>query len=108
MTYFGEADKFKWEIVGSERVVKFLTKKRIETKLAKRIVNSVEALVNDPYPMNSRKLKGTDAYRLRIGKYRVIYDIDTDARIITIHRISTRQAAYREWIGYDSMELFHL
>ncbi len=38
--------------------MKFLTKK-IETKLAKRIVNSVEVLVNDPYPMNSRKLKGT-------------------------------------------------
>jgi len=47
-----------------------------------------------PYPQ-SKKLKGEDKYRLRIGDYRVVYTINEKQKVITIYRVRHRKDVYR-------------
>ena len=44
---------------------------------------------------DSKKLKGDAGYSLRVGTYRVLYDIDDKAKVVTIYRIKHRREAYR-------------
>jgi mRNA interferase RelE/StbE len=41
------------------------------------------------------KLKGVEGYRLRVGKYRILYDIDDHVKTVTIHRVQHRKEVYR-------------
>ena len=60
------------------------------------IIKSIEKLVNNPFPPKTRKLKGSERnYRIRVGDYRVVYQIDVEAKIITIYHIRHRREAYR-------------
>jgi mRNA interferase RelE/StbE len=46
-----------------------------------RVLKLFEALAEEPFPRQSLKLEGSDAlYRIRLGDYRVIYDIDPSRR----------------------------
>ena len=64
----------------------------VTTKLDEQIL----ALTKEPFPPNSRKLKGHKTYyRLRIGSYRVLYVVDADEFIITIARAGNRKDIYR-------------
>ncbi|NMB63978.1 MAG: type II toxin-antitoxin system RelE/ParE family toxin [Spirochaetes bacterium] len=69
----------------------------INYKIIKRIINKVENLKNNPFPQNSTKLIGTElTYRLRVGDYRIIYQIDEANKIITIYYIRHRKDVYRK------------
>ena len=52
-----------------------------------RILKSLEGLSEHPLPQNARSLTGRDAHRLRVGKYRVIYAIDSEEVVILIIKI---------------------
>jgi len=60
-----------------------------------RILNSIEGLSENPLPQNARRLTGRDAFRLRVGRYRVIYAIDNEKVVILIIKISHRGVVYR-------------
>lgn len=61
-----------------------------------RIVAAIEALGSDPRPPGCKKLVGSDhTFRLRIGDYRVVYDIQDDKLIILVVRIRHRRDVYR-------------
>ena len=60
-----------------------------------RILNSIEGLSENPLPQNARRLTGRDAFRLRVGKYRVIYAIDNEEVVILIIKIGHRGGVYR-------------
>jgi mRNA interferase RelE/StbE len=61
-----------------------------------RTIRQTIALQIDPQPRQSAKLSGLDAvYRLRVGDYRIIYEIDEDAELVTIHYIRHRRDVYR-------------
>lgn len=64
----------------------------------KRIARRIDALAEDPRPDGVRKLQGAeDTYRIRVGDYRVLYEV-ADAVItitITIIRVAHRRDAYR-------------
>jgi mRNA interferase RelE/StbE len=50
-----------------------------------RVLNAVEALEEDPCPHGVRKLVGeATAWRIRVGDYRVIYDISDDRLSVTV------------------------
>jgi mRNA interferase RelE/StbE len=49
----------------------------------------------DLRPPDAKKLRGNVGYSLRVGVYRVLYDIDDAERKITIFRIKHRREAYR-------------
>jgi len=59
------------------------------------IADHIEALQAEPRPQGAKKLKDRADYSLRVGPYRILYDIDDDKRIITIYRIKHRREAYR-------------
>ena len=51
-------------------------------------------LEQDPRPLGCKKLKGRDAYRIRIGDYRVIYEIQDGKLIVTVITIGHRREVY--------------
>ena len=61
-----------------------------------RIVQRIQALTGNPRPQGSEKLAGyADRYRIRQGRYRIIYLIDDARREVTIFKIGHRRDVYR-------------
>lgn len=55
---------------------------------AKRIFDHIERLKSNPFPRQSLKLTGAETfYRIRVGEYRVIYEIDTKEKHIIIQYV---------------------
>ncbi|HXH22317.1 MAG TPA: type II toxin-antitoxin system RelE/ParE family toxin [Dehalococcoidia bacterium] len=70
--------------------------RRIAPRDISRIVAAVSKLAEDPFPRQSLKLAGeNDLFRLRVGDYRVIYELDAGAGVVTVYRIRHRRDAYR-------------
>jgi mRNA interferase RelE/StbE len=67
----------------------------IPADYARLISNHIDLLEENPRPNDSKKLKGDAGYSLRVGTYRVLYDIDDKAKTVTIYRIKHRREAYR-------------
>lgn len=55
---------------------------------------AIKDLAQDPRPERGRTLYGS-AYRIRVGRYRVIYDVDDGDRTVTILRAGHRRDVYR-------------
>ena len=71
-----------------------LKKIRREDKV--RILRSISLLAGDPRPSGCRKMSGyDDIYRLRIGDYRVIYEVDGRRIIVVILKTGHRREVYR-------------
>ena len=61
-----------------------------------RIGRAIDGLSGDPRPSGVRKLVGHESlYRIRVGRYRAVYDIDDQGRSIRITRIRHRREVYR-------------
>lgn len=64
--------------------------------LASRLLDRINRLPSDPFPSQSAKLHGAERlYRLRVGDYRVIYEVDRALAKITVHYIRHRRDVYR-------------
>ncbi len=62
---------------------------------ARLVSQHIEQLAGNPRPQDAKQLRGTTDYSLRVGVYRILYDIDDRAHIVTIYRIKHRREAYR-------------
>jgi mRNA interferase RelE/StbE len=62
---------------------------------ASLIGEHIDRLEQDPRPPDAKKLKGTTDYSIRMGVYRILYDIDDGARVVTIYRVKHRRESYR-------------
>ncbi|MBF0473794.1 MAG: type II toxin-antitoxin system RelE/ParE family toxin [Nitrospirae bacterium] len=61
-----------------------------------KIAKTILSLNEKPYPYpQSKRLKGEDKYRLRVGNYRIVYTIDEKQRLITIFKVCHRKDVYR-------------
>ncbi len=60
-----------------------------------RIRGALAMLATEPRPPAARPLRGRDAWRLRIGDYRIIYTIDDDVLVIVVVTIGHRRDVYR-------------
>ena len=68
--------------------------RRLDPSRVPRIVRAVDLLADDPFPRESRKLQGTEKqYRLRIGDYRIIYQVDVSAKIIVVFHVRHRRGS---------------
>jgi len=68
----------------------------LPTDIASRILDKIDLLSSDPCPTGSRKLSGPGSlWRLRVGDYRVIYEIDDKNHIIDVSVVRHRREAYR-------------
>ncbi len=73
------------------------SRRRPPADLRKRLSAKIEALARDPHGRQPqvRPLKGLDAYRLRVGNWRVIYELDEGTETLVVLEIRTREEAYR-------------
>ena len=62
---------------------------------ANLVSRHLESLAEKPRPRDEKKLRGRTDYSLRVGAYRILYDIDDRARVVTIYRVKHRRDAYR-------------
>lgn len=72
-------------------------------KLAKtvipKVLEVVAALVENPHPVGSRKLRGSEhTYRIRVGDYRIVYSVFSNVLVIEIIRVGHRKNIYRKLI----------
>ena len=68
----------------------------IPKKDALRILQAIEHLAEDPRPAGAKKLKDEELYRIRIGVYRIIYEIVEDTLIITVVKVGHRKDIYKK------------
>ncbi|MCD4817672.1 MAG: type II toxin-antitoxin system RelE/ParE family toxin [Candidatus Cloacimonetes bacterium] len=68
----------------------------MESPWQQKIIESISRLSESPYPNNSKKLTNRPARRIRIGNYRIIYEIEEKALIILILVIGHRREVYRK------------
>ena len=54
------------------------------------------ALADDPRPYGCKKLSGEDAYRIRVGDYRIVYSIYDDIVTVEVIRINHRKEVYKK------------
>ncbi len=55
------------------------------------IAGAIDQLAETPRPPGCKKLRGTELWRFRIGRHRVVYAIDDDARLITVVKVVLRR-----------------
>ena len=67
----------------------------IPTKFAEQIIRKIDLLKSAPRPMGVKKLKNDTSYRIRVGMYRVIYEIDDKNKIVTVYKIRHRKDVYK-------------
>ena len=62
-----------------------------------RVAADIDALATTPRPRGAKALKGRFAgtLRVRAGAYRVLYQVDDEARMVLVLRILDRKEAYR-------------
>ena len=81
----------------SKQVKKFIEKQ--DKNLKQRIKKAFKELEKNPYPTNPKldikKLKATDNFRLRIGKFRFKYFIEDDILVVTIEESDSRGNIYK-------------
>ena len=83
----------KYEIVLRKSVRKDL--EPIPKRDVQRIIAEIAELANDPRPPQSRKLSGSEKYRLRCGVYRVLYEIQDAVLIVCVVKVGHRREVYR-------------
>jgi len=72
--------------------------KKIDKTWQIKIINKIEeTLTTDPY--SGKKLIGdlSNFYRIRVGNYRVIYEIIEDIVVVEVVKISHRKDVYKQW-----------
>ncbi len=62
-----------------------------------RLEAAILLLAEDPRPPASRRLAGTPAYRVRIGDYRIIYEVRDDVLVVVIVTLGHRRDVYSRW-----------
>jgi len=67
----------------------------LDRSLRPRIEHAIHGLADDPRPSGSAKLGGRDGWRIRVGDYPVIYEIDDPGRTVTILHVGHRRDVYR-------------
>jgi mRNA interferase RelE/StbE len=70
--------------------------KSLPTTLFDRILPRIKALADNPRPTGCHKLAGSkNDWRIRIGDYRVVYEIDDARKQVKIFRVRHRREVYR-------------
>ena len=80
-----------YEIEWKEPALKQLEK--LEKSVSSRIIKKVEDLKENLFYLDIKRLKGEEAFRLRVGDYRIIFEISNN--LISILKVGHRQNIYK-------------
>jgi len=67
----------------------------LDSKTHDKIIKHLLALKENPLPKGVKKLQGRDGYRIRVGDYRILYEIDEPEKMIEIFSVAHRREVYR-------------
>jgi mRNA interferase RelE/StbE len=71
--------------------------KKLSPELQERIQVKIDDLAIEPCPNGVKKLKGKEnAYRFRVGEYRVIYDIFDEILVVNVVEVGHRSKVYKD------------
>lgn len=85
-----ESYKIKWKKSAYKEL------RNIPDKHIPKIIDSVEKLSVNPFPSGVKKLSGSEkTFRIRVGDYRIIYEIEQQKLIIQIIRVRHRKDVYK-------------
>ena len=84
-----------YELYFSTRASKYLKKFTKTTQT--RITEKLESLSRDPYPSDMRKIMGRKEklFRIRVGNYRILYEVYEEEQTLLIINIDKRSRVYR-------------
>ena len=83
----------EYEVFFKESVWKDL-KKVPKTKL-KKILSRIRKLKRNPHPIGCEKLTSLELYRVRQGKYRIVYSIQDNELTVWVIKVGHRKSVYR-------------
>ena len=83
----------RYQVILPKSVQKELN--RLPDDIASRILARLVGLETNPRPADVKKLKGRDAWRIRVGDYRVIYEIHDRLLQIIVITVGHRRGIYR-------------
>jgi mRNA interferase RelE/StbE len=70
--------------------------RRLPLDVRFRVADALRSLANDPRPVGSRKLPGMKRdWRIRVGDYRIIYEIADAVKVVRVYRVRHRREVYR-------------
>jgi mRNA interferase RelE/StbE len=70
--------------------------KRIAAEVRPKLVEAIKSLAENPRPAGCRKLVGLENdWRIRVGNYRIVYEIADEVRIVRVNRVLHRKDSYR-------------
>lgn len=69
--------------------------RKLPLVVRKQVSELIDSLVHDPRPHGTKKMVGVDAWRIRIGDYRVVYSIVDQQLVVEIIKIGNRRDVYR-------------
>ncbi len=81
-----------YELRFARGVVKAL--EDLTAKEQERIKTALRALAEEPHGVGSKKLRGTELYRYRVGNYRIIYGIQDEHLVIVVLDVMHRSKDY--------------
>jgi mRNA interferase RelE/StbE len=67
----------------------------LPTKDYESVKTDIKDLASSPRPQGCKKLSGREGWRIKVGDYRVIYEIDDKEKIVTVLHIGHRREIYR-------------
>ncbi len=84
-----------WKVVVHRKAEKTL--KRLRGHIRRRVLEALHALEKNPRPSDVKKMKGrkSELYRVRVGDWRIIYQIQDEKLIVLMLTIAPRDPVYK-------------
>ena len=82
-----------YEVVISEYAIRQL--KKINRQMVASLKAAIAGLANNPRPQNHIKLTNQEAYRVRVGNYRIIYEINDSELTVLVVEVADRKKVYK-------------
>ncbi len=68
----------------------------LSKSLVSRVMERIESLKDEPFPRQAIRFSGAERlYHLRVGEYRIVYEVDIQIKQVTIHYVRHRREVYR-------------
>ena len=70
--------------------------RRLDRQMVPKILLTIEDLRKDPRPAHSKKLTNQELYRIRVGEYRIVYEVEDDHLVVLVVKVAHRKDVYRK------------
>jgi mRNA interferase RelE/StbE len=68
----------------------------LDKPVRERVLRAIRALADDPRPAGCKKLVGLErAWRVRVGSYRIVYEITDETLLVLVIAVAHRREVYR-------------